>query len=197
MDLAFGGLIDPSDMEKFRDGPYEQASRSVKEAWKMVMILFLPKLCKGWTKRVRLVLLSEDKETTKEMEALVCWYIDMYGESRWEPEHRENEGKRDAGEKIDRRGKRAGENKKRRQGPLVFVKYLKCVQERRATSKDWDLALQETAMRYSPTEPEGGMEEPETEHTGKRKRQKKAVEPIIPITYRFSDDGEMVPMAEV
>lgn len=201
MDTCFDGLIQPSYMEKFREGPYEEASTAVKEAWKMVMMKFLPKISKGWAKKMRTALLSNDKETTEEMEALVCWYVDMHGDSRWEPEHRENEEKRAAGEEIDRRGKRAGdqENEKRKQGPLVFVKYLKLVKARRAASKDWERALQEAAEQEDSEAPaaEAGAGVEETEHTGRRKKQKKADEPIIPMMYRFADDGTVMPITEV
>lgn len=201
MDTHFGGLLQPTYMEKFREGPYDEASASVQEAWKMVMMKFLPKICKGWGKGISSVLLSDNQETTKEMEALVCWYVDMYGDSRWEPEHRKDEEMKSTGATLERRGKRAGEAVKelRKTGPSVFMKYWHKVKERRAGTKDWETALQDAAKEeHSVAEEVVAGDGSETESAGqqKKKRKKQAPEPTIPTFYRFTDDGQVIEVAE-
>jgi len=198
METKLGGLVQPELMEKFREGTFDDSSTVVQETWKMVMLNFLPRICKAWGKSVQTVLLSDCKEATIEMEALVCWYIDMHGASRWEPEHREDENKRVGGATIEPRQKRAGdqEKEKRKQGPILFAKYVKLVRERRGDSRDWDRALKEAAEKAisEDAQPTG-----ETEgNGGPRKRQrKKAPEPVIPVRYQFNEDGTAVPLAEV
>lgn len=136
------------------------------------------------------------------MEALVCWYVEMYGESRWYPEHKEDESNRDAGNKSERRGKRTGggENEKRKQAPQMFAKYWKFVQERRSASDDWERAIQDAAKEEnSTTASKEGTAESETTQTDQaRKRpRKKVAEPVIAAQYRFTEDGQMVPMENV
>lgn len=193
MDTHFGGVLQKSSMEKFREGSYEEASSTVQEAWKMVMMKFLPKICRGWGKKMQEVLLSDYSETTKEMEALVCWYVDMYGESRWEPEHRADEEKRLANEKIDRRGKRAGENRK--QAAIAFTKYWKLVKERRVASKDWEQALLDVAKKEQ-SAAETGDDEVGSGQPQKKQR-KQAPAPVIPTAYRFTTDGEVTEIASI
>ena len=198
MDTHLGGLLQTTFMEKFREGPYEKASDNVKMAWKMVMLKFLPKICKGWGRKVNEVLLSDHPETTKEMEALVCWYVEMYGESRWEPEHKEDEEKRLTGEKIDRRGKRKGETV-RKEGPTVFIKYWKFVKERRAESKDWEQALLDAAKEElsASNVPAAGDNEEESGKPRKKQRKNPPLEPAFPTTYKFTEDGRMIEVAEI
>ena len=193
MDTHFDGVLQKSDMEKFREGSYEEASSTVQAAWKMVMMKFLPKICRGWGKKMEEILLSEYSETTKEMEALVCWYVDMYGDSRWEKEHKADEQTRMAGGKIDRRGKRAGENRK--QGAIVFMKYWKLVTERRPASKDWDQALLDAAKEERSAAETGDVEEGSGQP--QKKQRKEAPEPVIPTAYRFTNDGELTEIASI
>ena len=168
----------------------------------MVMMKFLPKVCKGWGKGMASVLLSKNKETTKEMEALVCWYVEIYGASRWAPEFREDEEKKSKGERIERRGKRSGEVAKdmREKGPVVFMKYWNHVNNRRGASKDWDQALQDAAKSEQAAAevdaPTGGDEESEHTGTRKKKQRKQAPEPVIPSNYRFESDGTVVEVGE-
>ena len=197
-----GGLVQKESMEKFREGKLEEASSLVQDTWKMVMMKFLPRICKTWGKKLETFLLSEHPECTVEMEAMVCAYVELHGESRWYPEHLEDERKREAGEKIDRRGKRTGdeESKKRIEAPQVFAKYMKLVQERRSGSMDWEKAILEAAKAGKSTTNTVGPDA-ENYENGKQKKRKreqgKEAEPVIPARFKFTAEGNMIPFEEV
>jgi len=192
MEAYLGGLIKPLFMEKFREGPYTEASSSVQKTWLLVMTKFLPKICKGWGKKMTTNLLSEFSETTVEMEALVCWYVDMYGDSRWAPEHKADEERREKGETLVRRGRREGvtAKEKRQLGPQLFVKYLKMVKERRGESKDWEQAVKNLATKESELD---RVDDSEENVQPKKKQRKGEAETVIPLSYVFTDDGKVVP----
>lgn len=201
MEDLLGGLVQKEFMEKFREGKFEEASSVVQETWKMVMGKFLPRFCKNWGKKLDTVLLSQHPECTVEMEAMVCWYVEIYGVSRWHPEHLEDESKREKGEKVNRRGKRTGdeENQRRIERPHVFAKYVKFVQERRSQSQDWEKAIQEAAKEEKSTTTTAGAEDGGDNEKGKQKKRKrkKVAEPIIPARIRFTAEGTMVPLENV
>jgi len=193
-----GGPIQPEMMKKFRLGTYALASAQVQKTWKLVMLEFLPRMCKdGWGKKQDKVLLAEDGEISAAMEAMVCWYVDMYGTLRWVPENEEDVALEEAGNAKEKRGKRtsAAEKARVKAGPGVFAQYWSAVQIRRAGSKDWDKALLEAAAGEKASENENATAATVgvVASQGRKKRGKPAEEEVvIPTTYKFGDDGKIV-----
>lgn len=190
--------MEPWMLRKFREGLFKDAAEPIQQAWKLMMLKFLPRICKdGWGTRQDKALLCNEKETTAAMEALVCWYVDMYGTLRWVPEHNEDKQRMADGGKKEKRGRREseGEKERRKKGTETFAQYLKSVQERRGTSTDWDEALRDEAKKEREAkEGQPGVENDKngTVSTGnKRKRVEKEPEPVIPTLYRFGTDGEL------
>jgi len=204
MEEALGGPVQPDIMSKFREGTYAEAGELIQNTWKMVMLEFLPRICKdGWGKRQSKKLISEEPEITEAMEALVCWYVDMYGTLRWIPEHDEDKKRAQEDKPKEKRGRRVSvaEKQQAKEGPKKFAYYWSLVRERRPASKDWEEALKEEAAKGDVLEQgEGGPTVGlATVAVQGRKRGRIAhmVDPVIPTMYKFGDDGKIENLAEV
>jgi len=192
-------------MEKFREGPYKEAADTVQRAWKLMMLKFLPRICKdGWGSRQHQALLCDEKETSAAMEALVCWYVEMYGTLRWIPEHNADLKRMAEGHKKEKRGRREStdEKERRKKGATTFARYLKSVQGRRGLTADWDEALRDEAKKEKKEKEEEQGENTSNNGTGtgetatgasggKRQRVEKEPETVIPTLYRFGGNGEL------